>query len=89
MKQQLTGIVISNKMQKTAVVKVSRLKKHPKYFKRYLVSKHYHAHDEQKTCKVGDTVVIESCRPISAQKHWKIVKVVNSKSSNLESLGEK
>lgn len=89
MKQQFTGIVISNKMPKTVVVKVSRLKRHPKYFKRYLVSKHYQAHDEQKTCKVGDTVVIESCRPISAQKHWKVIEVINSKLPDLKSSAEK
>jgi small subunit ribosomal protein S17 len=79
MKQQLTGIVVSDKMQKTIVVKVSRLKEHPKYHKRYSVSKKYKAHDEQKTCRVGDAVVIEACKPMSADKRWKVIKRLSNK----------
>ncbi len=73
-KQQLTGIVISNKMQKTRVVEVERLKEHPKYKRRYKIHKKYKAHDEKEEYKVGDRVVIEECRPISKEKRWKIIK---------------
>jgi len=79
MKQQLTGTVISDKMQKTGVVEVVRLKQHPKYFKRYSVSKHYKAHDAQSEYKVGDIVVIEACKPLSADKSWKVIKKIASK----------
>jgi len=67
-KQRLQGIVVSDKMQKTVVVKVERVKEHPKYKKRYKVHKKYKAHDEKEKCKVGDKVVIEECRPISKEK---------------------
>jgi len=74
MKQQLTGTVVSDKMQKTVVVQVVRLKQHPKYFKRYSVSKRYKAHDQNSDCKIGDVVVIEACKPMSADKKWKVIK---------------
>jgi small subunit ribosomal protein S17 len=74
MKQQLTGTVVSDKMQKTVVVEIGRLKQHPKYFKRFLVSERYKAHDQNSECKVGDKVVIEACRPMSHDKRWKVVK---------------
>lgn len=77
-KRQLTGIVSSDKMQKTIVVLVERLKKHPKYKRRYKIGKKYKAHDEKKECKIGDKVVIEECRPISKEKKWKFVKKINS-----------
>ena len=78
-KQRLQGIVVSDKMQKTVVVKVERVKEHPKYKKRYKVHKKYKAHDEKEKCKVGDKVVIEECRPISKEKRWRVVKILNSK----------
>jgi len=73
-KKQLTGEVISNKMQKTVVVEVERIKEHPKYKKRYKIHKKYKAHDEKSECKMGDQVIIEECRPISKDKKWKVVK---------------
>jgi small subunit ribosomal protein S17 len=73
MKHQLTGKVVSDKMAKTVVVLVERLKEHPKYHKRYIVSKKYKAHDEKGEFKAGDAVVIEECRPLSADKRWKVV----------------
>lgn len=82
MKHQLTGKIISDKMAKTAVVLVERLKKHPKYHKLFRVSKKYKAHDESGEYKLGDTVVIEECRPISADKKWKIVKKVSAVAEN-------
>ncbi len=73
-KKQLTGKVVSNKMQKTIVVEVERLKEHPKYKKRYKVRKRYKAHTEIGEYKVGDRVIIEECRPISKEKKWKVIK---------------
>lgn len=74
-KCQLTGIVISNKMQKTVVVKVERIKEHPRYKRRYKVHKKYKAHTDQE-CRVGDKVVIEECRPLSKEKRWRVIKKV-------------
>jgi small subunit ribosomal protein S17 len=74
MKHQLTGKVVSDKMAKTVVVLVERLKEHPKYHKRYRVSKKFKAHDEKGEYKTGDTVVIEECRPLSADKRFKVIK---------------
>jgi small subunit ribosomal protein S17 len=76
-KKQLTGIVVSNKMQKTVVVEVEKLKRHPKYKRIYKVHKKYKAHDEKGECKVGDKVIIEECRPISKEKRWRVIKRVN------------
>ena len=73
-KKQLTGTVISNKMQKTVVVSVERLKEHPKYKRRFRVHKKYKAHDEKEEYQVGDRVIIEECRPISKEKKWKVIK---------------
>ena len=67
------GIVISHKMDKTIVVSVSRLKKHPKYKKRYRVDKKYKVHDEENKYKIGDKVVIKECRPISKDKKWQVI----------------
>lgn len=72
--RQLQGIVVSDKMAKTVVVKVERLKVHPKYKKRYKVSKKYKAHDEKNECKVGDKVLIQECRPISKDKKWIVIR---------------
>ena len=73
-KKQLTGNIISNKMQKTVVVRVERLKEHPKYKRRFKVHKNYKAHIDQGEYTVGDKVVIEECRPISKDKKWKVIK---------------
>lgn len=75
-KKQLTGIVVSDKMQKTVVVEVEKVKEHPKYKKRYKVHKKYKAHDEQEEYHVGDKVVIEECRPISKEKRWRVIKKI-------------
>ncbi|MFH1392218.1 MAG: 30S ribosomal protein S17 [bacterium] len=68
-----TGIVISDKMDKTIVVLVSRLKKHLKYKKRYKITKKYKVHDPENKYKTGDKVAFVECRPISKDKHWKAV----------------
>ena len=74
-RRRLDGVVVSDKMKDTVVVKVNRFIKHPKYGKFYLRSKKYKAHDAGNTCKVGDKVTIEECRPISKDKHFQIVKI--------------
>ncbi|MCH7828361.1 30S ribosomal protein S17 [Patescibacteria group bacterium] len=75
-KRQLTGIVVSDKMQKTRVVQVERLKTHPKYKRRYRSHEKYKAHDEQSEYHTGDKVIIEEMRPMSKDKRWNIVKRV-------------
>ena len=70
----LNGIVVSDKMDKTIVVSVSRLKKHPRYKKRYRVTKKYKVHDEKNECKIGDEIVIRESRPMSKDKKWRLVK---------------
>lgn len=72
-KKQLTGVVTSNKMQKTVVVRIEKFKEHPKYKKIFKLHKKYKAHAEEKF-EIGDKVVIEECRPISREKKWKIIK---------------
>lgn len=70
----LKGVVVSDKMDKTVVVKVSRFVVHPKYGKRIKKTKKYKAHDEENIKKVGDNVEIEEVRPISKDKHFKVIK---------------
>jgi small subunit ribosomal protein S17 len=72
-KQQMTGLVVSDKMAKTIVVKVDFRKQHQKYKKFYTVSKRVKAHDENNEYKTGDKVVIESTRPISKDKKFKVI----------------
>lgn len=72
-KKRLTGVVISNKMQKTIVVKVERMKEHQKYKRRFKVQKKYKVHDEKGEYKVGDKVLIEECRPQSKEKSWRAI----------------
>jgi small subunit ribosomal protein S17 len=67
------GIVVSDKMQKTIIVAVSTLKTHPKYKKKYKVTKRYKVHDEENRYKTGETVEIIPCRPISKDKAYKAV----------------
>lgn len=74
-KRQLTGTIVSDKMQKTVVVETERIKEHLKYKRRYRVSKKYKAHSEG-DYKVGDRVVIEECRPLSKDKKWKVIKKI-------------
>ena len=72
-KQQMTGWVVSDKMDKTVVVKVDMRKRHDKYKKSYTVSKKFKAHDEKNEYKKGDRVIIESTRPISKDKKFKVL----------------
>ena len=72
-----TGSVVSDKMNKSAVVLIERKVKHPIYGKFMKKSTKLHIHDENNECTVGDTVQISECRPISKTKSWKLVKVVD------------
>ena len=72
-KRILQGVVVSDKMDKTVVVEVERRVMHPVYKKFIKRSKKYSAHDESNAHKVGDTVRIEECRPISKSKRWTVV----------------
>lgn len=69
----LSGVVVSDKMKDTVVVEVTRFVKHPKYKKYYKINKKYKADDKGNTKKVGEKVKIVSCRPISKDKHFKII----------------
>jgi small subunit ribosomal protein S17 len=69
----LKGVVVSDKMDKTVVVSVSRFVKHPLYGKFYKVSKKYKAHDEGNIHKIGDEIEIIETRPISKDKRFKVV----------------
>jgi small subunit ribosomal protein S17 len=75
-KKQLKGKVISDKMQKTVVVEVERIKESPKYKRRYKMHKKYKAHDEKEEYKVGEGVLIEECRPLSKGKRWRVIKKI-------------
>jgi|TARA_B100000315_G_C14106700_1_gene376285 small subunit ribosomal protein S17 len=72
-KRVMQGVVVSDKMDKTVTVKVSRRIKHPLYKKFINRSKKYAAHDENNTCKIGDTVSIRECKPISKRKKWEVL----------------
>lgn len=69
-----TGVVTSDKMAKTVVVRVDRTVMHPKYKKRYVRSQKYKVHDEKNEAHVGDVVTFAECRPISRDKRWRLVK---------------
>lgn len=75
-KRTLQGRVISNKMDKSITVLIERKEKHPLYGKYIKRSTKLHAHDEENTCNEGDIVLIESSRPISKTKTWRLVEVV-------------
>lgn len=71
--KQLKGKIISDKMDKTVVVEVTRLKEHPKYKRRFKTSKRYKVHDPENAHKIGEEVTIQETRPISRDKRWKIL----------------
>ena len=75
-KQERRGVVVSDKGDKTIVVKVDTIKAHPRYQKVVRRSAKFHAHDEANSAKVGDTVRIVETRPLSAMKHWRLVEIV-------------
>ncbi len=71
-----TGVVISNKMDKTVVVEVSRTIIHPVYKKFIRRRKRFMVHDEENRCRIGDEVLIVETRPMSRHKHWRVRKIV-------------
>ncbi len=75
-RQTKTGRVVSNKMEKTIVVRVDYLKPHPLYRKIIRKTNTFHAHDEANACQIGDVVRIEECRPLSKTKRWRVVEIV-------------
>ena len=75
-KKQLQGEVVSDKMQKTIVVRVEKCVYHPKYKKRYLKSKKYKVCDNKEQYKAGDKIIIEECKPISKNKKWKVAEKI-------------
>ena len=71
-----TGTVVSNKMDKTVVVRIDRSKRHRLYGKTVHVSRRYKAHDEKNECRLGDVVRIAETRPLSREKRWRVVEVL-------------
>lgn len=70
------GTVVSNKMDKTVVVAVTDLKKHPLYGRRIKQTRKFKAHDENNMCNVGDKVKIVETRPLSKEKRWRVIEIV-------------
>ena len=75
-KRRLKGVVSSDKMDKTVVVTVTRMKKHSKYLKYYKTSHRFKAHDNENQYKIGDNVIIEETAPISKDKRWLVISKV-------------
>ncbi len=73
-KRQFEGTIISDKMTDTVVVRVTKIKQHKKYQKRFNVYKKYKAHSKASDVKIGDNVIIQECRPISKDKKWRVIK---------------
>jgi small subunit ribosomal protein S17 len=73
------GLVISDQMAKTVVVAVETRKVHPLYKKAIRVTKKYKAHDENNACKIGDKVKISETRPLSKDKHWRVIEVISKR----------
>ncbi|MEQ1745258.1 MAG: 30S ribosomal protein S17 [Saprospiraceae bacterium] len=76
LRKQKTGVVVSDKMDKTIAVQVERRLMHPLYGKFVKRSKKFFAHDEENTCKIGDKVRIMETRPLSKMKRWRLVEVL-------------
>jgi len=76
-KRKIEGVVVSNKMDKTVVVEVERLKLHPKYEKYFRRRRHFKAHDEKNQYQIGDRVIIEETRPLSKEKRWRVISKIN------------
>lgn len=72
----LTGTVVSDKMDKTVVVRVERVHRHPLYGKVVRTHKKYHAHDEENACNEGDMVRIRETRPLSKRKRWVVIETL-------------
>jgi small subunit ribosomal protein S17 len=75
-RKEREGVVVSDKMDKTVVVSVETMKRHPLYGKTIRTSKKYKAHDEENRCKVGDRVRIRETRPLSKDKRWVVQEIL-------------
>lgn len=73
-RRQIKGEVVSDKPDKTVVVRIEQWKRHPKYIRRFRMHTRHKAHDEKNEYKVGDQVIIEESRPMSADKRWRVIK---------------
>jgi small subunit ribosomal protein S17 len=78
-RNELIGVVVSNKMDKTVVVAVERRFPHPLYKKVVKSIKKYKAHDEENKCQIGDIVLIRETRPLSKEKRWRVVRIIGRK----------
>lgn len=78
-RNELIGVVVSNKMDKTVVVAVERRFPHPLYGKVVKNIKKYKAHDEENKCQIGDIVLIRETRPLSKEKRWRVVSIIGRK----------
>ncbi|MFC2086992.1 30S ribosomal protein S17 [Bacteroidota bacterium] len=76
LRKERIGVVVSNKMQKSIVVAVKRKEMHPIYGKFINKTNKFIAHDEENTCKIGDTVKIMETRPLSKNKRWRLVEII-------------
>ena len=76
LRKERTGVVFSNKMDKSITVAVKWKEKHPIYGKFVNKTKKYHAHDEKNDCNIGDTVRIMETRPLSKLKRWRLVEII-------------
>ena len=76
LRKERTGVVTSNKMDKSITVAIKKKKKHPIYGKFVNKTKKYHAHDEKNECNIGDTVKIMETRPLSKTKRWRLVQII-------------
>src|SRR5947209_18478193 len=74
--KQMAGRVVSNKMDKTVVVAVESVRRHPLYKHTIRTTKRYKAHDEQNACREGDTVRIVESRPLSKEKRWRVIEIM-------------
>ncbi|OPY06405.1 MAG: 30S ribosomal protein S17 [Syntrophus sp. PtaB.Bin001] len=75
-KRTIKGVVVSNKMEKTVVIRAERLVKHPVFHKYTRKHVKYMVHDEKNECKIGDTVVIMESRPLSRLKRWRMLNII-------------
>jgi small subunit ribosomal protein S17 len=83
-RRSFTGVVVSDKSDKTIVVRVETYRKHPKYAKRVLYTKKFVAHDETNSAQTGDTVEIMETRPLSATKRFRMIKIIQKAVENVE-----
>ena len=83
-RRSFTGVVVSDKSDKTIVVRVETYRKHPKYAKRVLYTKKFIAHDETNSAQTGDTVEIMETRPLSATKRFRMIKIIQKAVENVE-----